>query len=280
MPLNRVVFRLAIGVLIILGVAVLPVAAQPLTHHAIRARLPADISVGGVANTDNDNERDCDQYDDNDNELGTNLIKEWLQDFCEFEEARDVDITSLDELIEEIIAAKEDARPPKTQAEVDARRAQLRSLVRDAIEARLTARAGQETTIALPAGRAALKLFPNLPRDLAITVRLADARDLPPTPGPRVGRLAFEILAHLPDGPALRTLPAEAHLSARYSDDDSAGLDKGRLVLARLNTATGQWEPAPKAAADPRNNYVSATILDLGIFVIYQRILDDQPPPR
>ena len=42
-------------------------------------------------------------------------------------------------------------------------------------------------------------------------------------------------------------------------------------MLARLNTATGQWEPAPKAAGDPRNNYVSATIVDLGTFVIYQR---------
>jgi hypothetical protein len=99
-----------------------------------------------------------------------------------------------------------------------------------------------------------------------------DGWHLPPTPSkPIVGRLAFEVHAQLPDGTDLPTLPAEAHLSARYSDEDSAGLDKSRLVLARLNPATGWWEPAPKAAGDPKSNYVSATIVDLGTFVIYQR---------
>src|SRR5688572_23775941 len=111
MPVTRVVFRLAIGVLIVLGTAALPVMAQPLTQHAVRVLSPDDLPVVVVAKSDNDNERNCDQYDDNDNELGNNLIKDWLQGFCEFEEARDVEITSMDELIEEIIAAKEDARP-------------------------------------------------------------------------------------------------------------------------------------------------------------------------
>ena len=271
MPVTRIVFRLVIGVLIVVAVAALPAAAQPLAYHAVRALPPDDVPVRGVANSENDNERDCDQYDDNDNALGNNLIKDWLQGFCEFEEARDVEITSLDELVEEIVEASKDTKAPPSQETVDAKRAQIRSLVREAIEARRVARAGQETTITLPEARAALKLFPSLARDLTVTVRLADAQDLPQTPGPRVGRLAFDVRAQLPDGAELLSLPVEAHLSARYSDEDSAGLDRSRLVLARLNAATGQWEPAPKSAGDPTNNYVSATIVDLGTFVIYQR---------
>ena len=271
MPVTRVLMRLAIVTSIILGTAVLPVAAQPLMREVARSKPLSGPTANGVANSENDNERDCDQYDDNDNELGNNLVKDWLQGFCEFEEARDVEISSDNELIREIIEAAKDAKPPVTQADVDAKRAQIRSLVRGAIEARLLARAGQETTIALADSRIALKLFPNMPRDLTITVRYVDARELPPTPGPRLGPLAFEIRAQLPDGAELPTLPAEAHLSSRYPQEEAASLDKSRLVLARLNTATGQWEPAPKAAADPANNYVSATIIDLGTFVIYQR---------
>jgi len=265
------VFRLAIVMLIVLGTAALPVMAQPLTHHALRALPPDYLPVEGVASSDNDNDRNCHQYDDNDNELGNNLIKNWLQRFCRFEDAHDVEISSLDELIDEIVETRKDGRSPPSQEAADTKRAQIRSLVREAIEARRVARAGQETTIALPDGRVALKLFASLPRDLAIIVRLADARELPPTPGQRVGRLAFELRAQLPDGTEIHTLPAEAHLSARYSDDESSGLDKNRLVLARLNTTTGQWETAPKLAVDPSNNYVSATIVDLGTYVIYQR---------
>jgi hypothetical protein len=271
MPVTGTVFRLAIWALVVVGAAALPAMAQPLTHHAVRALPRDDRTFQGVANSDNDNEHNCHQYDDNDNELGNNLIKDWLQSFCELEDENDVEISSADQLIEEIIIARQDSKGSPSQEAVDARRAQLRSLVREAIEARRVARAGQETTISLPEGRVALKLFPSLSRDLAITVRLADARELPPTPGPRVGRLAFELRAQLPDGTELHTLPAEAHLSALYSDEESSGLDKNRLVLARLNAATGQWEPAPKVAVDPKNNYVAATIIDLGTFIIYQR---------
>jgi hypothetical protein len=125
-----------------------------------------------------------------------------------------------------------------------------------------------------------MTLFSNQPRDLNVTVRLADPRDLPPTPGTPVGRFAFEVLARLPDGTELRTLPAEARLSARYTDEESTGLDRNRLELVHLNPATREWETAPKGAGDPRNNYVSATVTGLGTYAIHQRGLDDRVPRR
>lgn len=271
MPVIRPVIRLSAGALIILAVAVLPVAAYPLRGDTVQGMPVQNPSLRGVAESENDNERDCDQFDDNDNELGTNLIKEWLQGFCEFEEARDTEIDNLDQLIGEVVEAAREANPKPSQAEIEARRAQVRGLVRQAIEARLLARAGQETVIALPENRVALRLFPTLARDLTITVRLLDARQLPPPPGPPVVPLAFELRAQLPDGAELPRLPAEAHLSAIYTDAEATGLDKGRLALARLDPSTGQWQTAPKPAADPAKNYVSATVVDLGSFIIYQR---------
>jgi hypothetical protein len=271
MPVIRPVIRLLVGALIILAVAVLPVAAYPLRGDSVQGMPVQNPSLQGVAESENDNERDCDQYDDNDNDLGPNLIDQWLQGFCEFEEARDTEIDNLDELIGEVVEAHLEAHPKPSQAEIEARRAQVRGLVRQAIEARLVARAGQETVIGLPGSRVALRLFPTLARDLTVTIRLVDARTLPPPPGPPVGPLAFELRAQLPDGAEIPTLPAEAHLSAIYTDGEATGLDKRRLALARLDPSTGQWQTAPKPAADPANNYVAATIVELGTFIIYQR---------
>jgi hypothetical protein len=271
MPVIRPMIRLSVGALIILAVAVLPVAAYPLRGYTVQGTAVENPSLRGVAASENDNERDCDQYDDNDNDLGPNLIDQWLQGFYEFEEARDTEIDNLDELIGEIVEARVEAHPKPSQAEIEAKRAQLRGLVRQAVEARLLARAGQETVIALPENRVALRLFPTLQRDLTITVRLVDARTLPPPPGPPAGPFAFELRAQAADGSETRTLPAEAHLSATYTDGEATGLDKSRLALARLDPSTGQWQTAPKPAADPANNYVAATVVDLGTFIIYQR---------
>jgi hypothetical protein len=33
----------------------------------------------------------------------------------------------------------------------------------------------------------------------------------------------------------------------------------------------GQWQPAPRPATDPGDNFVSATITRLGTYTVYQR---------
>jgi hypothetical protein len=264
------VMRLVTLLLLITSVYALPAVIGPPNVEAVRAQPDGGSSVHGVATYDNDNEHDCQTYDDNDNDLGPNLIKDLLQDFCNFEDERDVEIDNLDELIGEVIEAKREARTPLTQAERDARRAQLRGLVREAIEARVAARAGQETTVALSGDRVALRLFPTLARNLTVVLRLLDPSDAPSIPGQRVGHLVFELRALASDGTEVTTLPAEARLSATYTDEEAAGLAKALLVIARLNPSTGEWQQAPKLAGDPNNNYVSATITDLGTYAVYQ----------
>jgi len=61
------------------------------------------------------------------------------------------------------------------------------------------------------------------------------------------------------------------NLGVHYSDGDAAGLNEATFTLARLDTGANRWGPSMKQANDPPANYVSATITEMGYYVLYQR---------
>jgi hypothetical protein len=98
-----------------------------------------------------------------------------------------------------------------------------------------------------------------------------DSASVPPAPGPVVGGLLFQLIAESCDGTPIATLPAEVNLGVRYEDADAAGLNEANFTLSRLDSSANQWRAAAKQASDPGANFTSATITDLGYYVLHQR---------
>jgi hypothetical protein len=94
---------------------------------------------------------------------------------------------------------------------------------------------------------------------------------VPPAPGQKVDSLLFQVVAESCNGTPIPTLPAEVNLGVHYADGDVAGLNESSFTLAHLDTSANQWHAAQKQANDPPNNFVSATITDMGYYVVYQR---------
>jgi len=91
-----------------------------------------------------------------------------------------------------------------------------------------------------------------------------DAATVPATPGQKVDALLFRVSADNCGGGNLGSLPAEVNLGVRYSPVAA------NYKLAWLDPADNTWKPLPKQAADPGANYISATIMNTGYFVVYQ----------
>lgn len=132
---------------------------------------------------------------------------------------------------------------------------------------------GQETAFQSDDGRVTVRVFGTLPQSVRVSFRLpVDPATVPPAPGPVVGGLMFQVVAEPCDGgPPLATLPAEVNLGVRYADADVAGLNEATFALARLDTTANRWLPAAKQATDPPANFTSASISELGYYVLYQR---------
>jgi hypothetical protein len=113
-----------------------------------------------------------------------------------------------------------------------------------------------------------VQIFPWMPAGVTITIRLVDPSTAPPPPGRRLGDLVFKLEARGAGGQILTVLPAEVNLSATYSDQDVAGLTERGVALYWLDPTTNQWTPAPKPAADPSPNYVSASVTALGTYAV------------
>jgi hypothetical protein len=143
------------------------------------------------------------------------------------------------------------------------------AMLASATDTQVRARAGRETTVFLTADHVVLRVGTGLPEDLEIGIRIVTASDGSPPPGLVIGDLLFRVTARDPGGADLAQLPIEANLSARYTDAQLGSRDEGKLVLSWRDPADGQWKPAPKPAADPRNNYISATIQSLGLYAVY-----------
>ena len=131
---------------------------------------------------------------------------------------------------------------------------------------------GQEMTFTSDDGRVDVHVFASMSQSVKITIRMPiDATSVPPAPGQVVGGLLFQVIAESCGGTPIPTLPAEVNLGAHYNDADAAGLNESNFTLARLDTTANQWRQVQKQADDPPNNFASATVTDMGYYVLYQR---------
>jgi hypothetical protein len=249
-----------IVIAIVLGLSgailALPAFQFPLSDSAfgdagqVRLGLPGEPRLAAAKG--NDNETNCDRYDDNDNfEAGRNLVMNLLRKFCLHDRnAREV---------EESAGGQTEGRANTFPG------ASVQSLVTRGVAA-----AGRETAIAQSGDRVVVRVFPSLNREVTVTIRNLDPSSLPDSPGTPLSGFAFKVDVD-DHGTPLATLPAEVRLSAVYTDAELGKLDEQKLVLAWLDPASGQWKEAPKMAADPRNNYISASITQTGTYELYQR---------
>ncbi len=133
---------------------------------------------------------------------------------------------------------------------------------------------GQEMTFASGDGRVTVRVFGTTTESLKLSIRIpVDPASLPVAPGPIAGGIVFQIVAEKCDTAltGVPVLPAEVNLGVHYSDGDAAGLNEATFALARLDTGANRWGPSMKQANDPPANYVSATITEMGYYVLYQR---------
>jgi len=131
---------------------------------------------------------------------------------------------------------------------------------------------GQEMTFTSDDGRVLVKVFASSIQSVKISIRMPiDSGSVPPAPGTVVGGLLFQVIAESCSGSPIPTLSSEANLGVHYSDGDVGGLNESNFTLARLDTTANQWRQVQKQANDPPNNFVSATISDMGYYVLYAR---------
>jgi hypothetical protein len=131
---------------------------------------------------------------------------------------------------------------------------------------------GQEMTFTSGDGRVQVKVFPSLSQSVKFSIRLPiDAASVPTAPGPVVGGLLFQLMAESCNGGPIAVLPAEVNLGVHYTDADVAGLNEQNFTLARLDTSANQWRQVAKQATDPTSNFTSATVTEMGFYVLYQR---------
>jgi hypothetical protein len=131
---------------------------------------------------------------------------------------------------------------------------------------------GQEMTFTSGDGRVTVKVFSSLNQAVKFSIRMPiDSTSVPPAPGTVVGGLLFQLIAETCDGSPIATLPAEVNLGVHYSDADAAGLNEANFTLSRLDSSANQWRAAVKQASDPGANLTSATITDLGYYILHQR---------
>jgi hypothetical protein len=131
---------------------------------------------------------------------------------------------------------------------------------------------GQEMTFQSGDGRILVHVFGTMSQSVKFSIRHPiDPASVPPAPGQVVGGLLFQLIAEACDGTPIATLPAEVNLGIRYTDAEAAGLNEANFTVARLDTTANQWRTAEKQAADPPNNLTSATVSEMGYYVLYQR---------
>lgn len=121
-------------------------------------------------------------------------------------------------------------------------------------------------TLVLEGGTVTLNVVPTstFPRDSRVTLAKVDPASVPATPGPRVDEIVFEIRAQEGcDGSALTELPADTNLGVSYR----VPAEKSKLRLAFLEG--DRWMDVP-TVPDPASPYVSATVRQTGIYVLYQ----------
>lgn len=133
------------------------------------------------------------------------------------------------------------------------------------------ASAGHDTLITSADAHAAIHVYPTMPRNIRITlVTPVDPTTLPAIPGTKVDGLLYQVTADDCSGGAISPFPVEVNLGMHYADLDATGLTETKFVIAHLDPVDNTWKQELKQAADPVNNFVSATIVNTGYFVVYQ----------
>ena len=127
---------------------------------------------------------------------------------------------------------------------------------------------GQQLGFNSSDGKVSVTVYSNMPQGVRIRIRKPiDAGAVPAVPGQQVDALLFEVAAETCDGGPLARLPVEVNLGVRYTDGDVGGLNEANFKIARVDA--GAWKAVDKQAPDAGANYVSATITDLGYFVVH-----------
>jgi hypothetical protein len=129
---------------------------------------------------------------------------------------------------------------------------------------------GEETSFASYDDKVHVRVFASTPRPVRVEIlQIVNLQQAPSPPGQLVGLLAYEIQASYCDANLLPEFPAEVNLGIRYSDDEAAGMNEDSFVIGRLDLASRIWIPTEKQATDPAGNYVSATILATGYYMVW-----------
>ena len=130
---------------------------------------------------------------------------------------------------------------------------------------------GRDAVFTSHDGKVALRVFGSSPLPVRVVIyQVINAHTAPPPPGTFVSPLVYEVWASYCDANRVPEFPAEVNLGIRYSDLEVVGLDEGRLAIGRLDMDTAMWIPVEKQANDPPANYVSATIIQTGYYMVWQ----------
>lgn len=126
--------------------------------------------------------------------------------------------------------------------------------------------AGGSVTLDLSEGGVTAKVFQG---GLYVQLNRVDPGSLPPPPGGLISPFIFRLSAAPCGGSELGALPGEGNLGVSYRNRVADGRDEGRFTLVFWDGS--QWSPATKVATDPGNNFVSATVTQLGVYALVQR---------
>jgi len=133
---------------------------------------------------------------------------------------------------------------------------------------------GRESVFSSADGKVMVRVFANMSRSIRIVVdKPIDPATVPAVPGQKVDDLLFRIRAEDCNGGSVAPLPNEVNLGVHYTDGDVGGLNESNFKIAWLDQSggsAGTWKDAQKQANDPPANYVSATITDIGYYVVHQ----------
>jgi hypothetical protein len=135
-----------------------------------------------------------------------------------------------------------------------------------ATEARRCLNAGESVTLDGPNGTVAVGVFQD---GVKVEVVRVDPASVPPPAGGLLGDLVFRIAAGPCNDDWWTAFPNEINIGVRYGDGLAAGRDEGAFTLAYYDG--NSWAPVAKGAADPPNNYVSASVGMAGTYALVQR---------
>jgi hypothetical protein len=131
---------------------------------------------------------------------------------------------------------------------------------------------GEETVFISQDGKATLRVFPNMPSRLRVSVTPSyDVLSLPPFGGRLVGLLIYDVSATpCGGGVPLAEFPAEVNLTLHYTFNDVYNVDELISRFAWLDPETNTWQQVEKQVIDPTQNAIGATITRTGRYIVYE----------